>query len=521
MSATDSTSAPPVRRMIPEMDLATAQQMVEQLQQQLQARHPGAPVQCLQTHISWVLLAGDKAYKLRKPLNLGFLDYSTRALRRHGSEEELRLNRRTAPELYEALVPITGTPQQPVWGGDGEAIDYAVQMRRFEQDGLLAVLAARGELQPEQLDALALQVAQMHAVAEVSAPGAPHGDPMGICHAAADNFGTLRGRLHSADERAMLQRLLRWTRAESARLAPLFQQRWQQGWIRECHGDLHLGNLVLLQGKPVPFDAIEFSPAFRWVDVMADLAFLVMDLLHRDRPDLAWRVLNTWLEQTGDYAGLETLRYFLVYRALVRAKVAALQGLPEATAYLQLADRLSQPSQPRLWIMHGLSGSGKSYQAQALSAHTGAIRIRADVERKRLFGLAPLASSHGQADIYTAEASEQTYARLGQLAQQVLQAGYPVVLDATFMQQQHRAPMQQLAARLGVPFQILSLQATPELLRERVQQRQQQGQDASEADLAVLESQLAHVQPLAAEELPQALLLDVSQPVDWPRLLAE
>ena len=504
--------------MMQEMDLATAQQMVERLQQQLQLQHPQEPVECLQTHISWILLAGERAYKLRKPLNLGFLDYSTLALRRQGSEEELRLNRRTAPELYEALIPITGTPQQPVWGGTGEVIDYAVQMRRFAQDGLLATLVARDALQPEQLDALALQVAQMHAVAEVSQPGAPHGDPLAICHAAADNFGTLRGRLHGATERATLQRLLRWTRRESARLAPLFHQRWEQGWIRECHGDLHLGNLVLLDGKPVPFDAIEFAPAFRWVDVMADMAFLVMDLLYRDRPDLAWRVLNTWLEQTGDYAGLETLRYFLVYRALVRAKVAALQGLPEAKAYLQLADRLSQPGAPRLWIMHGLSGSGKSYQALALSAQAGTIRIRADVERKRLFGLAPLASSRGQANIYTETASEQTYARLEQLAQQVLQAGYPVVLDATFMQRQHRAQMQQLAARVDVPFRIISLQATPELLRQRVQQRQQQGQDASEADLAVLESQLASYQPLAAGELPQALVLDVSRPADWAQL---
>ena len=191
--------------MMQEMDLATAQQMVERLQQQLQLQHPQEPVECLQTHISWILLAGERAYKLRKPLNLGFLDYSTLALRRQGSEEELRLNRRTAPELYEAIIPITGTPQQPVWGGTGEVIDYAVQMRRFAQDGLLATLVARDALQPEQLDALALQVAQMHAVAEVSQPGAPHGDPLAICHAAADNFGTLRGRLHGATERATLR----------------------------------------------------------------------------------------------------------------------------------------------------------------------------------------------------------------------------------------------------------------------------------------------------------------------------
>ena len=293
--------------------------------------------------------------------------------------------------------------------------------------------------------------------------------------------------------------------------------------MREGHGDLHLGNLIWLDGAPQLFDAIEFNPQLRWIDVVADVAFLFMDLHAHGLAPLAWRFMNAWLDLTGDHAGLALLPYYAVYRALVRAKVAALRVQAagdtyarEMARYLDLAHALAQPRRRVLYVASGVSGSGKSSQSQPLIESRGIVRLRGDVERKRLFGLAPEASSRGLPEsIYTPEASARTYAQLRARARQVLEAGFAVLVDATFLRRAHRAAFIALAAERGVRCRLLVFDAPVELLRERVRRRAAEGRDASEATLAVLEQQLREREPLTAAERALAIEVDTSRAVDW------
>ena len=293
-----------------------------------------------------------------------------------------------------------------------------------------------------------------------------------------------------------------------------FRARKRHGFVRECHGDMHLGNMILLDDDVVIFDCIEFNDNLRWIDVASDVAFLTMDLEDRGRPDLAYRFLNGYLEATGDYGLLLLLPFYLIYRATVRAKVAGIRlgqsDLSPAEAaqvreafgsYLDLADRYTRPSRPRLLITHGLSGSGKTFATQQLVEATGAIRIRSDVERKRLFGLAPLERSTGRSelDLYAPDVTRRTYAHLARQAARVVEAGFTVVVDATFLKRAQRDAFRRLAAKLGVPFTLLEFRAHAETLRRRVARRSAHADDASEADLAVLHGQLATLEPLTAD----------------------
>lgn len=489
-----------------------------------------ADVQLLQTHISWILLAGDFAYKFKKPLKLDFLDFSTLAQRQAACQEELRINRRTALDLYLDVLPITGSVQAPRLGGhiddQSPPLEWAVHMRRFPAHALMADLAARGELAAAHVDALARTIATFQAQAAVASASSPWGLPADLAQLAQDNFTTLLAPGGLPAAREPLQQLQQWTHEQSQRLAPLMEARRAAGHVREGHGDLHLGNLLWLHGQPVLFDAIEFNPALRWLDTACDIAFLFMDLHVHDLPALAWRFLNVWLERTGDYGALPRLPYDAVYRALVRAKVAALRAdgdaahaapaQQEAMRYIHLAADLARQRQPWLALTHGVSGSGKSSQSQGLIEQHGLVRVRADVERKRLFGLLPEASSASiPGGIYTRSASDQTFACLLDVARTALQAGQPVLVDATFIQRERRTPFIELAQQLGAPWCILSFNAPEHVLRERVHQRQACGGDASEAGEAVLSDQLAHVDPFTADEQAHVLHLDTTHAVDW------
>ncbi len=331
--------------------LATSARMVDAL-----GRALGADTERVETHISWLLLAGDDAYKLKKPLTLDFLDFGTLAQRRAACEEELRINRRSAPDIYLGVLPVTGTPDAPRLGGDpAHAIEWAVHMRRFPADALLADRAAEGRLRPEHIDALAHEVARFQAQAEVAGPDSPWGHAADLAQLAQDNFAPLFDLQGLPDARQQLQQLQQWTTAEGEHLSALMAARRAEGRVREGHGDLHLGNLLWLDGRARLFDAIEFNPRLRWIDVATDIAFLFMDLHAHGRPDLAWRFLNAWLEHSGDYGALPRLPYDAVYRALVRAKVAALragqcagdaerrQAAQEAARYVRLAAALAAP----------------------------------------------------------------------------------------------------------------------------------------------------------------------------------
>ncbi len=491
---------------------------------------------CIETHISWVVLAGQQVFKFKKPLSLGFLDFGTLAQRREACVQELRINRRTAPQLYEAVVALLGPTQAPrlvplaELQPQDEVLEYGVQMQRFADGQLLAEQLAAGHLQPSHLGTLAERVAQLHASAALAPPHSDWGSAALVRQQAQANLDALAALPLPDAERRTLQVLQAWTQHEGERLQPLMAARKAAGQVRECHGDLHLGNLVLLADGPQLFDAIEFSEALRWIDPMADVAFLCMDLQAQGRPDLGWHFLNGWLEHTGDYAGLALLPWYLVYRALVRAMVAGLRwgqagqddgSFQDVQRYLALAGQLCQPRPRALWLAQGVSGSGKSYSSVPLVAARGMVRLRADVERKRLFGLAPTADSAARVPqgIYNADATERTYAQLLSLARMVLEAGFAVLVDATFLAQHQRAPFMALAQAQQLPFAILAFDAPVSVLQERVQRRLRQGGDASEATLEVLAAQLARREPLDAQEQAWAVPVDTTQPVDWAALL--
>ena len=499
-------------------------QLIEALRSPRAYPHPVGDIEVLETHISWVLLTGECAYKLKKPVDMGFLDFTTLRRRQFYCEEELRLNRRLAPQLYLEVVPITGTPQFPTVGGQGEPIEYALQMRQFPQSALLGNALARGELLPRHIDSLARQLADFH----TAAAQAPAGGKLGAWDSLRESLEETAADLEfEPADAAAADRLRVWCRRELEWRRASLAERQQQGFVRECHGDLHLGNMLLWDDEPLIFDCIEFNDRFRWIDVMSELAFAVMDLEDRGSPALARRLLNRYLEHTGDYEGLRVLRYYLVYRAVVRAKVACLRlrQMPvdatgrsaqeaEYRGYLALAERFCRSSEPMLIITHGLSGSGKTTLTSALVESMDAIRIRSDLERKRLFGLQPLERSKSSLSdrIYSAEATERTYTRLAELAGVVLDSGYSVIVDAAFLERNRRKVFRQLAAAHHVPFRTLDIQTNPEILRRRVADRAREGSDASEADLTVLEGQLRSAEPLDAGEQAGLIPIDGEAP---------
>lgn len=476
----------------------------------------------IETHISWILLTGQYVYKIKKPVNFGFLDFSTLEKRRFCCIEELRLNKRLAADLYLEVVPITGTPEHPIisGAGTGTAIEYAVKMRQFPSGQLLSEHARNGRLDVGHLDQLADIVADFHETIEQTDENSPYGDSANINHWFIENFDHIRPLLADDAHKQQLQRIQQWGDSEWRRLSGMMQLRKHQGCVRECHGDLHLSNMTLINGTVTLFDCIEFNPLLRWIDVISEVAFLVIDLLHFGYDRFAYRFLNRYLQYTGDYQGLTLLRYYLVYRALVRAKVSLLrmaqcpddqdvtkQALREYAAFADLAERFTTRRQTALIITHGYSGSGKSTFAAQLAEQIGAFQIRSDIERKRLYGYRALMQTGSDIDkgLYTEEASQKTYQRLLEIAKGVLKAGFPVIIDAAFLKTEQRAPFRQLAVDCGVPFRIIDFQASDQELYRRIKQRQD---DASEATVAVLHHQQQSAQPLLDQEQSELITVN-------------
>jgi aminoglycoside phosphotransferase family enzyme/predicted kinase len=489
--------------------------------------HPVDTVQVLETHISTVLLAGPHACKLKKPVSLGFADFSTPALRRHCCNEELRINRRTAPALYLGLCEVAGPRERPRMLPVGVAagssgIEVALCMRRFDQDALLDHLARAGRLEAGHMDRLAAGLLRFHAQAAAAPADTPFGSAALVQRWTQASLVALRRHLHDGAERARLHAVDAALQAEFERRAAAIGLRRLHGRVRECHGDLHLGNLVLVDGEPLPFDAIEFNDELRWIDVVSDVAFVFMDLLAHGLPRLAWRLLGRWLQGCGDDGGLALLRYYAAYRALVRAQVAAIReqqqggnGTHHASlaGHLQLAQRLLESAAPVVVAMSGLSGSGKSVVAQSLAEQLGGVCVRSDVERKRLFGL-PATARVPAAEIYGAAAGRRTYERLHQVVRSCIDARVPVVVDAASLRRHERHAMRELAESLDVRFHLVVCDAPLPLLRRRVAERSAQGTDASDADAAVLEQQLQWREPIAADEQPVAVVLETDTGLD-------
>jgi predicted kinase len=341
------------------------------------------------------------------------------------------------------------------------------------------------------------------------------------------NFEQIRSRLPDPVILERLRPLEDWTLARHRALTPLLEARRREGHVRECHGDMHRGNIAYDRGEILIFDGIEFNPDLRWIDTMSELAFLVMDLEEAGETAQARRLLNRYLELTGDYSGLRVLDFYKVYRALVRAKVTAIrlgqedletaeavQARRELERYLALADAYIRPRRGRLWLTHGVSGSGKSRLAGALRERLPLIHIRSDIERKRLHGLSADARTGAgiAAGIYTPEAGRRTYARLWELAGIILDAGYSPLVDATFLKEDQRRLFLALAEARGVPCNILEIEAPESVLRARIREREAAGKDPSEAGIRVLEAQLAAREPLTERERPLAIPVDTTRP---------
>ena len=484
---------------------------------------PGAagPIELVETHISWVFLVGELAYKVKKPVKLDFLDFSTPALREHFCREELRLNQRFTPQLYLGLSQVVETPAGLVVDGHGPVVDFAVRMHRFDRSRELDALIGRDGVDAALLAGFGARLARSHGESPAAGPAQPWAGPARTLAACRENFAELR-RLADPVLLERVAALEEWTGKRYPGLEPRFSHRLAAARFRECHGDLHCANVVEHGGHLLAFDALEFDPGLHWIDVANDLAFLWMDLRARGHGDLATALLDGWLAVSGDFDALGVLRFYEVYRACVRAKVAAIRlgQSPAGRAaledelgrYVQAASRATTPARPCLVLTTGVSGSGKSWLAERLLAPLDAVRIRSDVERKRLAGLAPEARSGGS--IYSEEMNRRTYDRLASLADTALRDGFSVVVDAASLKAGERRAFRQLAGALGVPFRLLEVSAAADTLVRRVAERASRSTDPSEATAEVLSLQLEAREPLQPDELPLAVRVDSDRPLD-------
>jgi uncharacterized protein len=478
--------------------------------------HPVTEVKLLETHISYVVLTGDYAYKIKKRCKFNFVDYSTLDLRHHFCLKELEYNRRLAPELYLEVVPIyekengslrvAASPE--VSPGSAQPIEYAVKMRQFPQEIILSARVDHHELTAASVDQFAKDVARFHDEIERVAPELECIQPNRIRQDAIDNIVALQAGLsQDARSHSLLMSLLDWTEREFDLRKRAFQSRIERGFVRRCHGDMHLNNLIQLQGRVLAFDCIEFNEEFQWIDVLSDLAFPFMDFVAKGRSDLAWRLLNAYLEARDDWLGLEVLRFYAVYRALVRAKVHWMAAPKRLTSgcrigvdpqpgpwepYIKTAVSLAFPAPPRLTITYGLSGSGKSTKAMKSVEKQGGLRIRSDVERNRV---SKSSSTHRK---YAQESKDQIYVHLCELSRLLLSWNYNVIVDATFLKHAWRQRFRELAENMQVAFELLACEAPIDELERRIANRRS---DASEATMAVLHQQLAENEPLTEREL--------------------
>jgi uncharacterized protein len=474
--------------------------------------HSVERIELVETHISWVLRTGPFAYKIKKPVRLEFIDASTLQQRLHLCEEELRLNRRLAPQLYLDVVPVVRTAEGLLVGGSGPAVDYAVRMLQFAASDELPALLDREDVDVAEIEALGATLAQFHLKADVAPARRAPERTQQMYDAVLGNLGQLLAHLDSPQPAAHLGGLVDWTHDRADVLEPIFQMREQNGFVRECHGDLHTANVVKLNDRLVPFDCIEFDPDLRWIDVISDIAFLVMDLASHGRADLAFALLSRYLEVTGDYDGVRVLPFYAVYRALVRAKIDALMVEKVPARAAEFRERLQKrvataqtwtaPRQPMLILMHGPSGSGKSWLSGRLVPSLRAVRVRSDLERKRLAGIESTmpATARVREGIYTPAFSHRTYGRLADCAESCLRSGLSVIVDAAFLDANDRRLFRTLAERLKVPYAIVSCEADPITLAQRVDERAREHKDASDATLSVLDTQLREIQPFEAAE---------------------
>lgn len=492
--------------------------------------HEVKKFQIFETHSAYVITTGDYAYKIKKPVNFGFLDYSSLDKRTVCCHREFELNRRLASSLYLECIPIYGTAEKPSFDRIAEepCLEYAIKMREFPQDFLFPQLLLKKNLTVELIDKLAKVIADFHQAIPIDQTS-HFGTPKHIHQFAMDNFSETLVFLKEETKIARLKKLENMTQSYYEKIETALQARKDSGFVRHCHGDMHLNNIVLIDGKPLVFDCIEFNEDFVWTDVMGDLGFIIMDLDEHKQPELANLLLNRYLELTGDYTALNVLPYFCAYRAMVRAKVNQIRlqqpGLTEAEQTqlwshyndcLDLTEQYLSPRQARLMITQGFSASGKTTVAKKIVAEFGAIQLRSDVERKRSANLALNSNTESPLyqGLYKTEITEKLYADLAKLAAQIIKAGYSVIVDATFIRQDLREIFSKLAQTLQVPFTIVACVAPEETLKNWLTERKKNEDNISEARLDILDDQLKNHDPLTKAELEHTITLHTDQPYD-------
>ena len=477
--------------------------------------HPVQTVQLVETHVSWVLLAGEFAYKIKRPVQYSFVDQRSLEQRQFLCQEEVRLNHRFAPELYLGVCPVTQRAGAAQMAGVGPVIEHAVKMVRFSRDNELDRLLEAGGIEPAELDLFGHDLAGIHGrlpVAQAAQRHAPAGTSAAVV-------------LHNLDECVRAGQALGWTadvRALQTPLeellassAPLRAQRLAHGRVRECHADLHARNIVRCGTRLIAFDCLEFDPALRWIDVADEIAFLLADLHARQQPLHAQAFLEGYLTHSGDYEACALQPLYQTHRALVRATVTALSATREGTpggdisaartqyeAYVERAHRAAAPQQPLLVLMCGLSGSGKTWLARQLAPALAAVHLRSDIERKRLAALS-LTDRSGAAlgaGLYSRQMTQSVYDRLAECAADALRGGYTAIADATFGRAADRSHLREVATRLGARSCVVYCRAPRHVLQTRIVERERRQDDPSEANLAVLAWQEERFEPPGASE---------------------
>ncbi|OGO52428.1 MAG: hypothetical protein A2148_05910 [Chloroflexi bacterium RBG_16_68_14] len=491
--------------------------------------HPVDGVELRQTHISYLFFAGDVVYKVKKPLDLGFLDFTTLERRRHFCEEEVRLNRRLCQETYLGVVPVALVGGEVRVDGEGEVIDYAVKMRRLPEEGMMTRLLERNAVTPELLGRLAQRIADFHASSERS----DEIDRLGGLEIAMlnwrENFEQSQPYVGRTIHRRQFQEIQTFVDAVAERDAGLFELRVREGRARDCHGDLRADAICFQDEGVCIFDCIEFNERFRYSDVAADIAFLAMDLEYRGRRDLSDELLGRYLAAALDATLPLVLPFYKCYRAYVRGKVDGFQlDQPEvdeaqkaqaaeaARRYFTLAHAYAtQPTPRALIITVGVTGSGKSYLANALAARLGAIVLSSDVVRKRLMGIDPRERRIEPIDtgIYSPEVSERTYRALLDEARPWLERGKPVLLDASFLQRAHRRAALRLANESDAIFLAMECEADESLVWERLSERQGERRVVSDGRWEVYQTQQERREPVDELPIGSHMVVETARPL--------
>jgi aminoglycoside phosphotransferase family enzyme/predicted kinase len=497
--------------------------LIEQMQKPEFYPHPvREPIKLIQTHASVVFLTGDYAYKLKKSVNFGFLDYSTLDKRQHFLQEELRMNKAVASELYLEVLPIARVGEQFILGKTGEAVEYVLKMRQFPQESLLINLFTRGLLTEEDLEELGKVVAQFHSQTISNEYISHFGNIEKIKEAIDENYEHTQKYIGIAQTQQQYEETKQFTACFLSEKANLFQQRQEQNKIKECHGDLHLKNICFWHDKIQLFDRIEFNESFRFVDTMYDVAFPVMDLDAKKRQDFSNIFLNTYLEQTGDWEGVQVLPFYLCRQAYVRAKVTSMllddpavsetekqTAQQTAADYYQLAWEYTKPSTGKLILMCGLSGSGKTTVAKQLAKRINAIHIRSDAARKHLAGI--FLTERGGDELYTPQMNQKTYDRILTLGKLLSAQGFSVILDAKYDRRQWREPILDYAQSARIACKIIYCTAPIEVLRDRISHR---NKDISDATPDLLLQQQTASESFSEQENAYVTAIDTSN-LNW------